>query len=69
MYFKSKWNDGTFLGWFLIVLFVFRFIIEFTKEAQIDNWQHSMKMGQLLSIPFVLLGIFLVVWKGKQKIT
>jgi len=61
MHFKSKWHDGVFLGWFLIVLFVFRFAIEFTKTPQIDGWVYQIKMGQILSIPFVIAGLLFVI--------
>jgi prolipoprotein diacylglyceryl transferase len=60
--YHSKWKDGTFLGWFLIVLFGFRFLIEYTKIEQVEfeGWTETIKMGQLLSIPFILLGIWLI---------
>lgn len=63
----KQWRDGVFLGWFLIVLFLFRFIIEFTKEFQVEfeGYTSSIRMGQWLSIPFVLLGIWLV-WRGRS---
>ncbi len=57
--FIAKWKEGTFLGWFLIVLFAFRYIIEFTKVDQVEfeGWTDAIRMGQLLSIPFILLGL------------
>ncbi|HOK38307.1 MAG: prolipoprotein diacylglyceryl transferase [Bacteroidales bacterium] len=60
MKFKSRWKEGVFLGWFLIVLFVFRYLIEFTKVEQVEfeGWTAAIKMGQLLSVPFVLLGLY-----------
>lgn len=67
--FNEKWTDGTFLGWFLIALFLFRFLIEFTKTEQVEfeGWTEAIKMGQLLSIPFIILGIYLVI-KNKKKV-
>ena len=58
--FIKKWKEGTFLGWFLVVIFVFRYIIEFTKidQVEFDGWTDAIRMGQLLSIPFILLGLF-----------
>ncbi|MDR2008896.1 MAG: prolipoprotein diacylglyceryl transferase [Bacteroidales bacterium] len=70
--FHSKWKDGTFLGWFLVVLFGFRFIIEYTKMDQVefDGWTSVIRMGQLLSIPFILLGFFFIArgygWFNKR---
>lgn len=70
--FIEKWKEGVFLGWFLIVLFLFRFLIEFTKTEQVefDGWTEAIKMGQLLSIPFIILGLFFLfrgLKKSKQK--
>jgi prolipoprotein diacylglyceryl transferase len=70
-YFKTsgKFKNGLLLGWFLILIFGFRFLIEFVKEDQTyfeKGW--LLNMGQLLSIPFVLLGIFLVLRKEKKII-
>lgn len=62
---------GLFFGTVLTLIFTFRFFIEFLKERQVD-FEESMvlDMGQILSIPFVLLGIGCVVfslWKYKKK--
>lgn len=58
----SKWKPGVFLGWFITVLFVFRYLIEFTKldPVEFEGWTDAIKMGQLLSIPFIILGIVLM---------
>lgn len=67
--FNENRKDGTFLGWFLIVLFLFRFLIEFTKTEQVEfeGWTEAIKMGQLLSIPFIIFGIYLIL-KNKKKV-
>lgn len=65
----GKFKNGLLLGWFLILVFGFRFLIEFVKEDQTyfeKGW--LLNMGQLLSIPFVLLGIYLVLRKDKKFI-
>jgi phosphatidylglycerol---prolipoprotein diacylglyceryl transferase len=55
--------EGALFGIFLVMLFTGRFLIEFTKETQADFLLGaSLDMGQLLSIPFVLVGIWLL-WK------
>lgn len=58
--FIKQWKEGTFLGWFVTVLFVFRYLIEFTKVDQVEftGWTDAIKMGQLLSVPFILLGLY-----------
>lgn len=59
---KGKIPYGQFFGIFLILVFGFRFLVEFIKEGFIDSLADSpINMGQILSIPFVVLGIFFVV--------
>ena len=65
----EKLKRGTIIGIFFIVLFGMRFLIEFIKEPQV-GFEESMalNMGQLLSIPFILLGVGILVYslvKGK----
>jgi phosphatidylglycerol:prolipoprotein diacylglycerol transferase len=56
----QKWAEGRLCGLFLIAVFSFRFLIEFFKEEQSVWFQYSfLTMGQWLSIPFILLGLFL----------
>jgi len=64
MYWKTKAKDyqGLILGVFFVMVFSARFFIEFIKEVQepFENGM-SLDMGQWLSIPFILTGIFLIV--------
>ena len=68
MYTKTKiaQQTGKLFGFFLVTLFTSRFLIEFIKNPQ-SGFERSMAldMGQILSIPFVLLGIYLLVRKAK----
>lgn len=53
---------GFLLGVFFIMVFTARFFIEFVKENQVAFEEGmTLNMGQWLSIPVVLVGIFLVV--------
>ncbi|MBE6250629.1 MAG: prolipoprotein diacylglyceryl transferase [Bacteroidales bacterium] len=64
----NKMYRGTFLGLFFIGCFGSRFLIEFIKEPQVAFENGMMlNMGQLLSIPFVLLGIGLLVYAFVRK--
>jgi phosphatidylglycerol---prolipoprotein diacylglyceryl transferase len=55
--------EGSLFGTFLVMLFTGRFFIEFTKVTLADFRADSLlDMGQLLSIPFVLIGIW-ILWK------
>lgn len=57
-----KNKEGFLVGLFLTMVFVSRFFIEFIKEDQ-EAFEQGMtlNMGQWLSIPFILTGIFLIV--------
>jgi prolipoprotein diacylglyceryl transferase len=65
----DKMYRGSFVGIFLVVCFGGRFLIEFVKNPQVE-FEESMllNMGQLLSIPFVLLGIGFLVYAYVKKI-
>jgi len=67
---SSALKQGFILGLFLISTFVSRFLIEFVKEDQV-NFEEGMflNMGQWLSIPFIIFGIYLLIRKPKQTIT
>ena len=71
LYWKKldKMYRGTFVGIFMIVCFGSRFLIEFIKNDQVEfEANMALNMGQLLSIPFVLLGIGLLVYAFKTKL-
>ncbi|KAA6325419.1 Prolipoprotein diacylglyceryl transferase [termite gut metagenome] len=56
--YNRKLHRGFFFGFCLTGVFLFRFFIEFIKENQVDfEAGMSLDMGQLLSIPFILIGI------------
>ena len=60
MYYKkdlARRRPGVMFGFFLIILFGTRFLIEFIKNPQVDFEQNMvLNMGQLLSIPFIVAG-------------
>lgn len=64
MYWKTKAKEyqGLLVGVFFIMVFTARFLVEFIKEDQ-EAFESTMalNMGQLLSIPFIITGIVLVV--------
>lgn len=55
---------GLFSGWFFTLVFGARFVLEFLKVRQSEWLEPSfpLSMGQLLSLPFILLGISLLIW-------
>ncbi len=66
MYFKTKAPEvrGRLIGLMLTWIFTARFFIEFVKENQVgfEN-ELPLNMGQLLSIPFIIVGI--LAFSGK----
>lgn len=61
---------GTFLGVFLIMYGCFRFAIEFVREPDVQLgylWGGWLTMGQLLSVPLVLVGIGVLVYALRVK--
>ena len=70
MYYKkdtARRRPGLMFGFFLIVLFGTRFLIEFIKNPQEDfEVNMLLNMGQLLSIPFILTGI-VILWCALRK--
>jgi phosphatidylglycerol:prolipoprotein diacylglycerol transferase len=67
---KKRWDisNGKLFGTFLVTIFTLRFIDEFFKIDQ-EPFESSLplNMGQLLSIPFVLVGIWMLIYSNKKK--
>jgi phosphatidylglycerol:prolipoprotein diacylglycerol transferase len=65
LYNKTKLKDykGFLFGFFLMFLFVVRFIVEYVKESQggLEDQLGIFSTGQWLSIPFILIGIGLMI--------
>ncbi len=56
-------RDGFIFGAAMIALFSARFLIEFVKNDQVAfEAGMSFNMGQLLSLPFIIAGIGMIVW-------
>ncbi len=76
VYYKTdkKNKQGFLFGFFLALVFGFRFCVEFLKVEQ-SSFEKGMTldMGQLLSIPFILIGFYFLFRKTKlasdKKIT
>lgn len=56
-------------GWMVLLIFSARFIIEFTKKSQggFESLLGLLSTGQWLSIPFILLGLFLLKKSAQYK--
>ena len=58
----ARRREGLLLGIFLEIVFFTRFCLEFIKNDQ-EAFEagHLLNMGQLLSIPFIVLGLYLII--------
>lgn len=61
-------KTGFFFGFTIVMIFTFRFFIEFIKENQV-GFEDSipLNMGQLLSIPFILAGLYFMLAYKREK--
>ena len=65
---KNRVGTGFYFGLCLTWVFTFRFFIEFLKKEQVDFEQGMLlDMGQLLSIPFVIIGVY-YMWRSMKKL-
>ncbi len=66
---KKRVNQGMIFGLFLALLFGVRFLLEFLKNNQ-ESWEDALPidMGQILSLPFILAGIVLIVLSWKKDL-
>ena len=62
---NGKLHNGRLFGWWLVALFMARILLEFTKVRSVDLGHSFFSMGQWLSVPFMLLGLTLVVLSHK----
>lgn len=61
-------RPGLMFGTFLIIIFGSRICIEFLKNVQVDFEKNMMfDMGQWLSVPFVLVGIVMIVLAFRKR--
>lgn len=77
LYYKKmhKLFEGFLSGYFLIALFGWRFIVEMVKEPQESGTGFinpimealGINMGQLLSIPMIILGVAIMVYSLKTR--
>ena len=71
MYYKRDLGHkqpGLMFGTFLIIIFGSRILIEFLKNVQVAFEENmTFDMGQWLSVPFVVIGIVMIVWSFAQR--
>lgn len=67
-YKRNNYPNGTIFGLVVTILFSLRIVDEFFKVNQ-ESFEESMwlNMGQLLSVPFILVGVIVIVLRKKWK--
>lgn len=67
--YQKKYSEykGLLFGLFLILMFTARFVLEYFKENQVAfEDEMALNMGQILSIPFMIVGLGLVIWSLRK---
>ena len=71
IYWKTKkgTQEGYLFGLFLLLLMTVRFFVEQFKIAQVDgreDWILGFNTGQILSIPFILIGVYFMFFHKRK---
>ncbi|MBB4805140.1 prolipoprotein diacylglyceryl transferase [Chryseobacterium defluvii] len=68
---NKKYQQGWLFGLFFIILWAIRFFVEFLKEPQGDEFIEfgGLNTGQILSIPFMIAGVVIMIISKKFRIT
>ncbi len=66
---KFYLREGAIFGTFLVAVFGFRFFME-TNKAKQEAWEEGMllNMGQILSLPFIAIGIYCLIRGLRRKV-
>lgn len=65
---RKTYHHGFIAGTAMVLIFIQRFLMEFLKENQVPfEDQLLLNMGQILSIPLVGIGAFLMIRSYKQQ--
>ncbi|MBL7851916.1 MAG: prolipoprotein diacylglyceryl transferase [Cyclobacteriaceae bacterium] len=66
--YKNNLPEGRIFGLFLVILWSLRFLYEFLKENQVSFEDRlPLNMGQILSIPLVVIGILILARSYKKQ--
>lgn len=68
IYYKKQADlkPGLLIGLMFFLIFIARFLVEFVKKDQVGfEANMALNMGQILSIPFILAGLYLILRKPK----
>jgi len=64
---KGEFISGVPFSLFLILVFIFRFFVEYVKEDQVAfEAGMTLNMGQWLSLPFILIGVVVLIFSLRK---
>ena len=66
---KKKYQQGWIFGFFFVVLWGIRFLVEFLKEPQGEEVINffGLNTGQILSLPFIIGGAIVMIYSKKFR--
>jgi phosphatidylglycerol:prolipoprotein diacylglycerol transferase len=69
--YKQNTPRGLLFGLFVVLLFSFRIFVEYFKENQVTKEtgliaEYGLNIGQLLSIPLIIVGLWVLIRAGKN---
>ncbi len=67
---RARWQPGKLVGAFILVYGLSRFLVEFVRQpdAGLENLSWGLSMGQTLSLPMILGGLYLILTaKGRSE--
>ena len=72
VYLQAKWRNRLRPGAIIFILlayyFTTRFLVEFTKDYQAVATDYPLTMGQMLSLPIVLVSLYMLLFSKKSNI-
>ncbi|WP_375251952.1 prolipoprotein diacylglyceryl transferase family protein, partial [Dokdonia donghaensis] len=67
---EARKKPGFLFGLFLLLLMTVRLVVENFKREQVEgreDWIFNLNTGQVLSIPFILIGLYFVITAFTKK--
>ena len=67
IFIKKPRPMGSVAGLFLIGYGVFRFIVEYVREPEVENFFGVITRGQALCLPMIIGGTLIMAWAYSRK--
>ena len=67
IFIKKPRPMGSVAGLFLIGYGIFRFIVEYVREPEVENFFGVITRGQALCLPMIIGGVLIMAWAYSRK--